>query len=1198
MADIKMINVNDTLYSLVDNRIPPLTNNASTFLRGDGVWADPTAGQSDPVDVIDGSTYMTVITDETATGDFAELQAKEGIIPATYAQQITPDEGYDGLSSVEVEAMPNGVVELPVAITENDASLSASEGSQTLTKSVYVNPEVVTPGYVDNIIPNTSEVSLTASVPTRGSTTITPTTANQTISSGTYLTGTQTIVGDTDLISENIKKGISIFGVEGEYEGPELFYQDKTGITPTTSSQTITADGGYDALSSVQINAMPIGTVTAPTSISGSSATVSTGTNTLTLTKSISVTPRLTKSGYISSATAGNSSISLTASVTTKGASTITPSASEQKIASGTYITGDQTIVGDENQVAANIRNGTSIFGVTGTYKGDDILYQEKTGIIPSTSAQTITPDAGFAALTSVEIEAMPTGSVTAPSDISGSSASLSVGNGTVTLSKTISVTPEVTDEGYVSAGTPRDTSVSLTASMPTMGASTITPSTSNQEISANVYLTGAQTIKGDANQLPKNILNGVSIFGVLGTAEPEVTLQSKSVSPTEAQQNIMADEGYDGLSKVTVGAVSSTYVGSGITRGSSSSLTADGATVTVPAGYYSATATKSVYTAKLPTATESSATPGYTAKATVDRSSSDQFLNIPAGYHSTSSYYKISATPNGTVVPPSQISGTAATVTAGTNTLTLSKTVSVTPNVSTAGYISAGTAGDSSVLLTASVTTKGATTITPGTSNQTIASGTYQTGVQTIKGDANLVAGNIKSGTSIFGVSGSYEGEDPVLQVKTGITPTTSSQTITPDSGYEGLSSVQIDAMPTMTLPTSAASSATSGYTSKATIGRSASAQYINIPTGYNSAGGYYTISATPNGSATTPATTITANPSISVDATTGKITASVSGSKSITPTVSAGYVSSGTAGTVSVSGSATSDLSTQAGTTITPTEEEQTAVEANKYTLGAVKVGAISSTYVGSGIATRTSSDLTASGATVSVPAGYYSEQASKSVATMTLPTSASNSATSGYTSKATIGRSTSAQYINIPAGYNSTGGYYTISATPNGSVTAPSSISGSSATVSTGTNTLTLTKTVSVTPNVSTAGYISEGTAGDASVSLTASVTTKAAATITPSTSNQTIASGTYLTGTQTIAGDADLVAGNIKNGVQIFGVTGSYTSDATATAADIVSGETAYVNGSKVTGTLVVQKYYTGSTDPASSLGANGDIYIKQ
>jgi hypothetical protein len=54
---------------------------------------------------------------------------------------------------------------------------------------------------------------------------------------------------------------------------------------------------------------------------------------------------------------------------------------------------------------------------------------------------------------------------------------------------------------------------------------------------------------------------------------------------------------------------------------------------------------------------------------------------------------------------------------------------------------------------------TKAATTYTPSTSNQTIAAGTYCSGAQTIKGDANLVADNIKSGVSIFGVAGSYEG-------------------------------------------------------------------------------------------------------------------------------------------------------------------------------------------------------------------------------------------------------------------------------------------------------------------------------------------------------------------------------------------------------------------------------------------------------
>lgn len=120
------------------------------------------------------------------------------------------------------------------------------------------------------------------------------------------------------------------------------------------------------------------------------------------------------------------------------------------------------------------------------------------------------------------------------------------------------------------------------------------------------------------------------------------------------------------------------------------SNLTASGATVTVPAGYYASQATKSVATATQATPSIEVSSAGLiTAKAT-----------------------------------------------------------------QSAGYVAAGTKSG-----TKQLTTQGAQTITPGTADKTIASGRYLTGTQTIKGDANLVAGNIKSGVSIFGVAGSYEG-------------------------------------------------------------------------------------------------------------------------------------------------------------------------------------------------------------------------------------------------------------------------------------------------------------------------------------------------------------------------------------------------------------------------------------------------------
>lgn len=91
-------------------------------------------------------------------------------------------------------------------------------------------------------------------------------------------------------------------------------------------------------------------------------------------------------------------------------------------------------------------------------------------------------------------------------------------------------------------------------------------------------------------------------------------------------------------------------------------------------------------------------------------------------------------------------------------------------------------------------VTKKTATTYTPRTSDQVISSGVYLSGPQTIKGDSNLVAGNIKNGVTIFGVTGTViTSSAPNMQTKT-ITPSASSQTIKPDSGYDGLSQVIVN--------------------------------------------------------------------------------------------------------------------------------------------------------------------------------------------------------------------------------------------------------------------------------------------------------------------------------------------------------------------------------------------------------------------
>lgn len=222
-----------------------------------------------------------------------------------------------------------------------------------------------------------------------------------------------------------------------------------------------------------------------------------------------------------------------------------------------------------------------------------------------------------------------------------------------------------------------------------------------------------------------------------------------------------------------------------------------------------------------------------------------------------------------------------------------------------------------------------------------------------------------------------------------------------------------------------------TGNIASKSSTDLTVSGATVTAPAGYYSAN---VSKAIASGSAKTPATTITANPSVSIDSD-GLITATVSGSKSITPTVSAGYVSSGTAGTVSVSGSGTKQLTS------------------------------------------RTSADLTTSGATVTVPAGYYPNAASKSVSATTHPKPTASIA-------------------------NNTG-----------------------------------IVTASHTQNT---GYVTGGT-----TTGTLQLTTQGAQTITPGTSNQTIAANRWLTGAQTIAGDANLVAENIAEGISIFGIAGTHS-----------------------------------------------------
>lgn len=223
----------------------------------------------------------------------------------------------------------------------------------------------------------------------------------------------------------------------------------------------------------------------------------------------------------------------------------------------------------------------------------------------------------------------------------------------------------------------------------------TITPTSSQQIVNPDTGYDGFSKVTVEA-----------------GGGSPTLQTITKTYTPTESQQTetITAGTGYDGIEEVdvTVNAISSSYVGSGVARKSSSDLTASGATVTAPAGYYTSNATKTIS--------------------------------------------------SGSATPAASISGTSASVSTGTNTLTLTKTVSNTPQVS-AGYISSGTAGNTSLSLTASINTRSSSDLTASNLTVTAPSGYYGSNASKTLTDSNLVAGNIKKNVVVFGVTGSYEG-------------------------------------------------------------------------------------------------------------------------------------------------------------------------------------------------------------------------------------------------------------------------------------------------------------------------------------------------------------------------------------------------------------------------------------------------------
>lgn len=542
-------------------------------------------------------------------------------------------------------------------------------------------------------------------------------------------------------------------------------------------------------------------------------------------------------------------------------------------------------------------------------------------------------------------------------------------------------------------------------------------------------------------------------------------------------------------------------------------------------------------------------------------------------------------------------------------------------------GYVLADTKS-----ATEQLPTQEAKTITPSSVSQiAVDTGKYTTGdvtVAPVPTETTNVSTNgtytPSDGKYFSSVTVNVPSETVDLQEKT-ITPTESQQVVTPDANYDGLSSVTVDAISSTYVGSDIQRNGAVNGTITTQGGE------FTIPSGLTD-GGKVTanIESTPitneiiNGATNINETsnsiddfTVTVNvpagyheaqtltktfsdilPGLDIDASadkilntyqaydeTGKvITGSMTDNGAFNRTLDKNTTSvTIPAGYHNGAGVITRSVNIQEKT-VTPTETVQYATPDTDYDgLSKVTVDAISPTYVGSGI-TR-NPEPTANGATVTIPSGYYSAETTKSVNAGALGTvSASKGAVSGNSVTVT------------PSISGGTAGYITeTSKTGSGvTITAAELVSGNKE----------VTATETAQNNIDVTNNATVSVAAISNTYVGSAIPRVAAQEIVPTTTDQTIAADQYLTGVQTIKGDANLTSENIAAGTTIFGITGTHeggggidTSDADATAADIVKDKTAYVNGVKVTGTLEVQNYYTGTATPEPTDGNDGDLYFK-
>lgn len=139
-----------------------------------------------------------------------------------YSEDQTVKEAMDGLFTSVSDGkalIASAITDKGVPTAQDAAFADMAEHIGQITAGGDTSDATATPGDIlSGKTAYTASGKVEGLIPSLAAQTIIPGTANKTIANGQYLSGTQTIKGDPNLTSSNIKKGVSIFGVAGAVE--------------------------------------------------------------------------------------------------------------------------------------------------------------------------------------------------------------------------------------------------------------------------------------------------------------------------------------------------------------------------------------------------------------------------------------------------------------------------------------------------------------------------------------------------------------------------------------------------------------------------------------------------------------------------------------------------------------------------------------------------------------------------------------------------------------------------------------------------------------------------------------------------------------------------------------------------------------------------------------------------------------------